>query len=215
MEANMITQDERNAIILYKMMIMFTCMFFIMAFVYAIMHGQVEDIYDGFIRILRTPAQCTHDAFSISVPGALFNTGLCALLIITYIPLFGKIRLVSGSTVAAFFLSVGYGTWGMDIINMLPPMLAIMFVAKLRHKDTKDMVKLGIFSTALSPLLTEVMLRWPDYQAVVDGTVIATGTANVSNLPFKPMGVMLAIVIGLIIGIVYPAVNEQGWHPGV
>ena len=206
---HILSKDENNGVILYRVMVMFTCMFFIMAFAYAIMYESFDTIVEGFITILKTPAQCTHDAFSISVSSALFNTGFCALLIISYIPLFGKVRQVNASTLAAFFLSVGYGTWGMDIINMLPPMLGIMLVAKLRKKDMTKMVNLGIFSTALSPLLTEVMLRWPYYTALVDGEVVNTGTTYVTNLPFQPFGVVLAIIIGIIIGIVYPAVNEH------
>lgn len=201
--------EEKNGIMLYKMMLMFTCVFFVMSFVYGIMHNSLDEIIPGFIQILRTPAQCTHDAYSISVPGAFFNTGLCALLIVVYIPIFGSIKLVSGSTMAAFFLSIGYGTWGMDIINMLPPMLGIMIVAKLRGIETKKMVKLGIFSTALSPLLTEVMLRWPYYKTVVDGVEIATNGAGVTNLPFQPGGIAVAIIIGLIIGFVYPAISDH------
>ena len=194
---------------LYIIMVLFTLMFFMMAIVYSLINNCFFDIIDGFARILRTPAQCTHDAFSISVPGAFFNTGMCGLLILVYILFFGEIKKVNSSTIAAFFLSVGFGTWGMDIFNMLPPMLGIMIVMGLRKKDLSDKVNLGIFSTALSPLLTEVMLRWPDYKTTINGIEIVTSSANVTNLSFKPMGVVVAMIIGLIIGFVYPAVSKH------
>ena len=47
-------QKVKNARILFKVLALFTLMFFAMSVVYGVMNNQVADIIPGWIRILKT-----------------------------------------------------------------------------------------------------------------------------------------------------------------
>ena len=78
-------QKVKDARVLFKVLALFTAMFFVMSFAYGAMTGTTSDIIPGFLRILRTPAQCTQDMYGVSVPGTYFNMGMCCLLMLVYI----------------------------------------------------------------------------------------------------------------------------------
>ena len=56
-------QKVKNARILFKVLALFTLMFFVMSFVYGGMTGTTSEIWPKFLEILRTPAQCTQDMY--------------------------------------------------------------------------------------------------------------------------------------------------------
>ena len=193
----------KNARILFKVLALFTLMFFAMSVVYGVMHGQTADIIPGWIRILKTPAQCTQDMYGVSVVGTYFNMGMCCLLMLIYIVCCGGMDSVNSGTVAAFFLTVGFSSWGMNVMNMLPLMLGMQVYALLKKKSPASMMNLGIFATAIAPIMSEVVLRWPGYAAPgVEGT---TGIAGMSNLPIHPQGFIIAFIIAILFCCFYPA----------
>ena len=100
-------QKVKNARILFKVLALFTLMFFAMSVAYGVMNNQVADIIPGWIRILKTPAQCTQDMYGVSVVGTYFNMAMCCLLMLIYIVCCGGMDSVNSGTVAAFFLTVG------------------------------------------------------------------------------------------------------------
>ncbi len=190
-------QKTKNARILFKVLTMFTAMFFVMAVVYGIMNGNLNDMIPGFIRILKTPSQCTQDMYGVSVPGTFFNMGMCCLLMLLYIVCCGGMNSVNSGTVAAFFLTVGFSSWGMNVMNMLPLMIGMQVYAAIKKKTPASMMNLGIFATAIAPIMSEVVLRWPGY---ADGN-----GANMSNLAIQPQGFIIAFVIAILFCLFYPA----------
>ena len=194
-------QKEKNAKILFKVLVLFTAMFFVMSFVYGFMHGSVGEIIPKFIEILKTPAQCTHDLYTISIPATYFNMGMCCLLMLIYIVCCGGMNAVNSGTVAAFFLTVGFSSWGMNVLNMLPLMIGMQVYAVIKKKTPVSMMNLGIFATAIAPIMSEVMLRWPGYKAP---GIESTLGAGMSNLPIQPMGILIAFVIAILFCLFYP-----------
>ena len=193
-------QKVKNARILFKVLVLFTAMFFVMSFVWGIMTGTVAEIIPKFLEILRTPAQCTHDLYDISVAGTYFSMGMCCLLMIVYIICCNGIDAVNSGTVAAFFLTVGFSSWGMNIMNMLPLMLGMQVYAVIKKKTPAQMMNLGIFATAIAPIMSEVVLRWPGYTAPgIDNT----GVAGMSNLPIQPQGFIIAFIIAILFAMFY------------
>ena len=219
-------QKVKNARILFKVLAMFTAMFFVMAVVYGIMNGNLNDMIPGFIRILRSPAQCTQDMYGVSVPGTYFNMGMCCLLMLVYIVCCGGKDSVNSGTVAAFFLTVGFSSWGMNIINMLPLMIGMQVYALIKKKTPASMMNLGIFATAIAPIMSEVMFRWPGYNATVDGVAnVNTTSLNafkesglevLSNLPIQPTGILIAFIIAILFCLFYPALcaKAPNFHMG-
>ena len=199
-------QKVKNARILFKVLVLFTAMFFVMSFVYGAMHGTVGEIWPKFIEILKTPAQCTHDLYTVSIPATYFSMGMCCLLMLVYILACGGKDSVNSGTVAAFFLTVGFSSWGMNVLNMLPLMIGMQVYAAIKKKTPASMMNLGIFATAIAPIMSEVMLRWPGAYTTINeaGEKVATTATGLSNLPIQPTGVVLAFVIAVLFCLFYP-----------
>ena len=193
-------QKVKNARILFKVLVLFTAMFFVMSFVWGAMTGTTGEIIPKFLEILRTPSQCTHDLYDISVAGTYFSMGMCCLLMIVYIVCCGGIDAVNSGTVAAFFLTVGFSSWGMNVMNMLPLMLGMQVYAAIKKKTPVQMMNLGIFATAIAPIMSEVVLRWPGYTAP---GIENTGVAGMSNLPIQPTGFIIAFIIAILFAMFY------------
>ena len=200
-------QKVKNARILFKVLALFTAMFFVMSFVYGIMTGTTGEIIPKFLEILRTPAQCTQDMYGISVAGTYFNMGMCCLLMLVYIVCCGGMDAVNSGTVAAFFLTVGFSSWGMNVMNMLPLMLGMQVYALLKKKTPVQMMNLGIFATAIAPIMSEVILRWPGYANGNGGSVVADGVYTSYNTlaAINPTGIIVALVIAILFCCFYPA----------
>lgn len=190
-------QKVKNAKILFKVLVLFTAMFFVMSFVYGAMTGTTGEIIPKFVEILKTPAQCTHDLYTVSIPATYFNMGMCCLLMLVYIICCGGLNSVNSGTVAAFFLTVGFSSWGMNILNMLPLMLGMQVYALIKKKTPASMMNLGIFATAIAPIMSEVILKWPGDKGVLGGS-------GLSNLPIQPMGIVIAFVIAILFCLFYP-----------
>lgn len=151
----------------------------------------------GLAQILMSPAQLTKDYFAVgSVSGAFLNVALvgfvCAAM--TFLP--GA--AVSGLTVAAYFLTTGFSFWGINFLNMWPFFLGVMVHALVRREPFPKYVNLAMFATALCPLASELLLRYPNSEEVHGVTL---------------SGVVLMLVVGMLIGFLTPAM--AGHSPNV
>ncbi len=199
-------QKVKNAKILFKVLVLFTAMFFVMSFAYGAMTGTTGEIFPKFLEILRTPAQCTHDLFELSVAGTFFSMGMCCLLMLVYIVACGGINSVNSGTVAAFFLTVGFSSWGMNVLNMLPLMLGMQVYALIKKKTPASMMNLGIFATAIAPIMSEVMLRWPGAYTNIneEGKAVAQLASTAPFPSVQISGIILAFVIAILFCLFYP-----------
>lgn len=156
--------------------------------------------FAGLQQILLSPAQLTKDYFLLgNIPGTFLNMGLvgavCAGL--TFLP--GT--TVKGSTIAAWFLTVGFSSWGINIVNIWPFFLGVFLQAAVRRKPFAEFVDLAMFATALCPLASELLLRYP-------GTEEVTGVTAT--------GVVLMVVVCGLIGFLTPALaaHSPNVHKG-
>ena len=155
----------------------------------------------GLVRIVSAPAQLTRDYFKPElggVSGALLNAALvgaicCAL---TFLPE----AKVSGATVLGFFLTTGYGAYGINLLNMLPFVLGVFVYSRLRRQPFGRFINLAMFSTGLAPLASEALFRYPG--------------AQVHGAAFP--GALLALGIGIVVGCAMPALcaHSPAFHKG-
>lgn len=157
------------------------------------------DMISGLGKLLMYPAQVTKDYFIIgSISGSFLNMALvgtlCAAL--TFIP--GC--TAKGSTIAAFFLTMGFTTWGINILNIWPFILGVFLNAKVRKLPISGSVDLAMFATGLCPIVSEMLFRFPGEE--IHG--------------FTAMGIILALVVGLSIGFFTPALaaHSPNLHKG-
>jgi len=159
------------------------------------------DMLGGFWRILTRPSLLTKDYFFAeigSVSGAFLNAALvgtvcCALMFIPG-------ATVGSGTVAAYMLTIGFCYFGINVLNILPFILGTYVYSLIKKQPFAKFINFAMFSTALAPLVSEVLWRYPN--------------TEVHGITF--LGVVLALVIGVVVGVVMPALcaHSQNFHKG-
>ena len=139
----------------------------------------------GFGAILAAPAKLSANYFSIGGFAATFlNMGLVALAMAALFH-FTKTTVNNVSTLA-FLLTLGFCSWGINLLNMWFTMLGVV-VANLIKKDKfYANVNAMLFTTGVAPIASEMLVRYP----------------NADAIGFNALGVVLAIAAGIIVGMV-------------
>ena len=142
----------------------------------------------GFWKILITPCKVTTNYFSVGGCAATFlNMGLVGLLsLLLFIVFKGTPNNVS---TLAFILTLGFGSWGINVLNILPTMLGVVIYGLVKKEKLGGLVNAMLFSTGIAPLITELLFRYP-------GTEV---------IGFNWLGLGLALLVGFIIGFFLPA----------
>ena len=93
------------------------------------------------------------------------------------------------ATTLAFLLTVGFGAWGINPLNMIPTILGVCLYCLVKKEKLGAQVNAMMFSTGIAPLISDLLFRYP-------------GTEYIG---FNGFGLFMAIVVGLIIGFFLPA----------
>ena len=123
----------------------------------ALLPGETP-LFTGLGAILLAPAQLTKDYFLIGgVPATFLNMGLVGGIYaaMTFLP--GT--TVKGSTIAAWFLTVGFSAWGINALNIWPFVLGVFLYSLAKKQPFAQFVDLAMFATALCPLASELLDR--------------------------------------------------------
>ena len=160
-------------------------------------------MFPGLGRIVSKPSLLTKDYFFTdigSVSGAFLNVGLVGLVCNLMMWLPGA--TASGGTVAAYMLTVGFSFFGINILNIWPFILGTYIYSLVKRQPFSKNINFAMFSTALAPLVSEVLFRYPLGPDELHGVT--------------PLGVVLALVIGLVVGLTMPALcaHAQNFHKG-
>ena len=140
-------------------------------------------MFSGFITILTSPCKVTTNYFSIGgYAGTFLNMGLVALAI-TLLYTLTKATVNNVSTMA-FLLTVGFCSWGINLLNMWFPILGVVVANLLKKDKPLANVNAMLFSTGLTPLLSDLLFRYP----------------NAETIGFNVLGFALAVVVGIIAG---------------
>lgn len=177
-----------------------TLAFLLASVVISILLPDDGGLLTGLAQILLSPAQLTRDGFIIgSVSGTFLNMGLVGAACTAMTFLSGAV--VNGATIAAWFLTVGFSSFGINFLNIWPFFLGVMLHALARREPFPKYVNLAMFATALCPLASEMLLRYPAGEEVRGVT---------------PAGVVLMLVVGIMIGFLTPAMaaHSPNVHKG-
>ena len=147
-----------------------------------------ELMFKGFVNILVKPCKVSTNYFYIGgYAGTFLNMGLVGLFCTALCCLPGA-KAVNATTLA-FLLTVGFGAWGINPLNMIPTILGVLLYCLVKKEKAGSQVNAMMFSTGIAPIISELLFRYP-------GTQI---------LGFNLLGSILAVVVGLIIGFFLPA----------
>lgn len=158
-----------------------------------------NQMLSGLWQIMSQPCKVSTSNFAVGGYAATFlNMGLVGLVCLAlYVGLKAKADNVS---TLAFILTVGFGAWGINPLNVIPSMLGVVLYSLVKKEPLKNLVNAMLFSTGLAPLISDLMIRYPHPEVVG------------FNLP----GIGIALVVGIAIGFFLPAglTNSPNVHKG-
>ena len=157
-------------------------------------------MFSGLWQILSQPSKLSTNYFAVGGYAATFlNMGLVGLICtLIFVLLKGT---ASNASTLAVILTVGFGSWGINILNIWPTIFGVVIYGLVKKEKMGSLVNAMLFSTGIAPLITDLLIRYPNAEAIG------------FNLP----GLGLALLVGFIIGFFLPAglANSPKVHKGV
>ncbi|MBQ8355420.1 MAG: DUF1576 domain-containing protein [Oscillospiraceae bacterium] len=167
--------------------IFFTC--FSLSFIIASgFMPDVDQMSDGLLRILNSPTKAATNFFSVGGYAATFmNMGLVGLICTWLYCIPG--RQANNAATLVTLLTVGFGSWGIHILNIWPTILGVALHCVVKGEKIGSRTNAMLFSTGLAPFMSELMVRYPYPETV----------------GIHPSGVALALMVGVFVGYYLPA----------
>ena len=154
----------------------------------------------GLLHILTSPAQLTLDYFEIGCVGGTFlNAALVGMSCTSIFVISGA--EISGTSLMAFFLTLGFSFFGMNFLNIWPCMLGTWLFAKVSGEGFAAQANVALFSTAFSPFVSEAIWRYPAFDGMTGAIFLR---------------LLLAMLSGGIAGFLMPALcrHSPNMHRG-
>lgn len=145
-------------------------------------------MFSGLRNIITQTSKVTTNCFALGgYSGAFLNVGLVCLFCSLLYEL--PKAEANAPSVVAFLLTVGFAFWGINILNMWFGMFGVLLYCLIKRVPVGTQVNALLFTTALSPLYSDMLLRYP-YD-------------NIVGIHWQ--GILLAIGVGLVVGFFLPA----------
>ena len=145
-------------------------------------------MFTGFAKILTSTCKISTNYFALGGFAATFlNMGVVGLFCLALCCLPGA-KPVNATTLA-FLLTVGFASWGMNVVNMIPTVLGVCLYCLVKKEKLGAQANAMMFSTGIAPLISEILFRYPN--------AVAVG--------FNWLGLGLALLVGIVIGFFLPA----------
>ncbi len=143
-------------------------------------------------QILVNPAKVSTNYFSLGGFAATFlNMALVGMVCTALCCLPGA--KPTNVTTLGFLLTVGFGSWGINVLNIIPTMLGVLLFCLVKKEKPGAQVNAMMFSTGIAPIISEMLFRYPGVGA------------DARYLGFNGFGIVMALVVGVIIGFFLPA----------
>ena len=147
-----------------------------------------SSMFTGLWQIISQPSKVSTNYFAVGGYAATFlNMGLVALIsLLLFVLCKGTPNNVS---TLAFILTLGFGSWGINILNIWPTIFGVLVYALVKKEKLGGLVNAMLFSTGIAPIITDLLIRYP----------------NAETIGFNLPGLGLALLVGLCIGFFLPA----------
>ena len=122
-------------------------------------------MFTGLWQILSQPSKVSTNYFAVGGYAATFlNMGLVALISLgLFVVCKGTPNNVS---TLAFILTLGFGSWGINILNIWPTILGVVIYGMIKKEKMGSLVNAMLFSTGIAPLITDLLIRYPHAEVV-------------------------------------------------
>ncbi len=147
-----------------------------------------QTMFSGFVNLLTQPCKVSTNYFALGGYAATYlNMGLVGLMCTALCFLPGA--KPTNVTTLAVILTVGFGSWGINPLNILPTMLGVALYCLVKKEKLGAQANAMMYSTGIAPIISDMLFRYP-------------GT---EYLGFHWQGILLALGVGLVIGFFLPA----------
>ncbi len=192
MSASMSDQEIRRSHRLIYAYPVFISLFFLAATPIAVLYTKEWDFFENLLRILTSPSKLVTDYFALGGLGStLFNAAICGLF--ANLMVFVSRAKANATILAGYMLIVAHCFYGLNFLNMWPPFFGILLYCGVMKKKVSENIHIAFFSTALAPFVSELVFRY------------AIGKYDALSVNVNWVGAALALVCGLAIGFIIPA----------
>ncbi len=153
----------------------------------------------GLWQILSQPSKLTCSYFAIGGYAATFlNMALVGFISLGLFLVFKGTP--NNASTLAFILTLGFGSWGINILNIWATVFGVMLYCLVKKEKFGAQVNAMLFSTGIAPIITDLMIRYPNAEVV----------------GFNVAGIVLSLAVGAAIGFFLPAglTNSPKVHKG-
>lgn len=152
-----------------------------------------DQILPGWFTILTSPCPLVTDYFALgNLASAFFNAGICGLACCGLI--IGYKSECHANTLACFILVVAHCFYGLNFLNMWPPMLGIYLFCRFMKIEWRSNINMAMLATAFGPFVSELLFRYPF------GEVLEVGGIQVTEA-----GLVMVVVFSIFVGFAIPA----------
>lgn len=139
--------------------LIFTLSFFLASLAACAYLGIWDKLLSGWINILINPSPLVTDYYQLgNLASAFFNAAMCGLAWTLLMILLKADCDVN--TFAGFMLVVAHCFYGLNFLNMWPPVLGILLFCKFYKINFRDNIAMAMFSTAFGPFISELLFRY-------------------------------------------------------
>ena len=144
--------------------------------------------FSGLWQIMSQPGKITTNYFHLGGYAATFlNMGLVGFICLgLFVVLKGSANNVSS---LAYLLTVGFSAWGITVANVWFSFLGVVVYALVKKEKLSANVNAMMFSTGIAPLVTDLLVRYP----------------NAGVVGFNAAGLIVTVLVGLFIGFLVAA----------
>ena len=145
-------------------------------------------MFAGLVQILTQPCKVSTSYFGVGGFAATFlNMGLVGIICTGLCFLPGA--KPNNVTTLGVLLTVGFGSWGINPLNMIPTVLGVCLFCLVKKEKLGAMSNAMMYSTGIAPLISDLLFRYP----------------GVEYIGFNWLGLGLGLFVGLVIGFFLPA----------
>ena len=145
-------------------------------------------MFSGLWKLMSSTCKISTNYFALGGFSATFlNMGLVGLICTGLCFLPGC--KPNNVTTLGVLLTIGFGSWGINPLNIVPTILGVCLYALVKKEQLGNMSNAMMYSTGIAPLISDLLFRYPGTEAV----------------GFNLFGVVMALLIGLVIGFFLPA----------
>jgi len=148
----------------------------------------------GLKTILLSPAQLTIDYFKIGTVGGTFLNAALVGYVCVILLVYAR-EYASGVSLMAYFLTVGFSFFGINIMNIWPLFAGTWLYARWIKKPFAPWVNMAMFATSLAPFVSEMIVRYPLWEGA-------------AGEPW--LRILSAVIVGVLCGFLLPILCQHG-----